>query len=227
MLKKILVTALAFVMVFALVACGGTEPQQPEGTPTPEVTPEPTPEPLLMMKDDLLGESQLTYKKLIKDVKGIYEKNIAKADESESFDVDKGISASKFLLLTDASLFDCNVLGYKYTDNTSSSYLRAIYKEYEGKPYDIEFEGIYLTYKFTCESKEYAFKLMERDVKALSAFAGVENAETSKEVTQATCDAMLNDGSRLTVTANKNVSAEVTLTNTDNIVVYQINVVIK
>ena len=225
MLKKFLVSALVLIMAFSLVACGGTQQEQPEGTPTP--TPEPTPEPLMVMTDDLLGESTLSYKTLIKNVKAVYEKNISKADTTEPFDIDNGISAALFNVLKDGELFDCNVLGYKYEDKNGTSYLKAIYKEYEGKPYDIEMEGIYLTYEFNCENKEYAFKLMDRDVKTLCAFAGVDEAQTSKEVTQATCDAMVTDNTALTVIAGKNVSAEITVKNADSAVTYKINVVIK
>lgn len=225
MLKKFLVSALILVMAFSFIACGETEPQQPAGTPTSEPT--PTPEPLMVMKDDFLGESTLSYKTLMKAIKPVYEKNIGKADTTEPFDIDNGISAALFNVLKDGELFDCNVLGYKYEDKTNSSYLKAIYKEYEGKPYDIELEGVYLTYKFICESKEYAYKLMDRDVKALASFAGVETAETSKEVTQATCDSMVSDGAKLTVTAGKTTTAEILLENTDNGIAYQINVVIR
>lgn len=225
MLKKLLVLTLAIMMAFSFVACGEEAPEQPKETPTP--TPTTTPEPIIMMNDGLLGESTLTYKKFIKAIKSVYEKEIKNEDLSEPFDTDNGITASIFYVLKEDALFECNVLGYKYEDKSNTSYLKAIYKEYEGHPYDIELEGVYLTYKFTCESKEYAFKLMDRDVKALSAFAEVENAETSKEVTQATCDAMVLGGEALTVTAGKNTTAEITLKNSDNGIVYQINVVIR
>ena len=65
------------------------------------------------------------------------------------------------------------------------------------------------------------------EVPSTCAFAGVDEAQTSKEVTQATCDAMVTDNTALTVIAGKNVSAEITVKNADSAVTYKINVVIK
>lgn len=227
MFKKFLVLTLAIATIFSLVACGEDTTNTPATTPTEAPVATATPVPLAKMTDDLIGESKLTYKKLLKDVKPVYEEKLKDSDISEPFDVDNGITASIFYVLKEDALFDCNVLGYKYTDSTNSSYLKAIYEEYEGKPYNVKLEGIYLDYKFICESKEYAFKLMERDVKALCAFAEVEEAKTSSEVSQATCDSMLTTNSALTVTANKNVSAAITVSKVDGSIVYHISVVIK
>ena len=61
---------------------------------------------------------------------------------------------------------------------------------------------------------------MNRDVKLLSVFAEVVFSETSKEVTQATCDTMISDGTALTVAAGKKATAQITLKNTDNGILY-------
>lgn len=71
------------------------------------------------MTEDMLVTSQLTYKELTKTVKMYCENSISKADLSDPFNIDNGISAVIFYVLQDSPLIDCNVLGYKYTDNTN------------------------------------------------------------------------------------------------------------
>ena len=228
MFKKFLVLSLAVITVFSLVACGEDATQTPTQSPTEAPVATATPVPLIKMTDDLLGESDLTYKNLIKTIKPYYEENVQKGDFSEPFDIDNGITASYFYLLKENSAIDCNVLGYKYEDNADKSYLLATYKEYEGKPNSIKLNSIVLNYEFTCESKEYAFKLIDRDVKMLCAFAEVETAEkTSASITQETCDSLITNNEALTVTVDKKVSAEFRVTNQNDTIVYNVKVDIK
>ena len=217
MLKKILVFTLSLVLVFSFAACGNEQTPVQE---TPTAEPTPTPEPILYMTEDKLGTSSLTYKDLIKEAKDLVVDKIQKADDSTPDD--NGLMVGKMFLLTETAPADFNVLGYKYTDAKNASYIEGTYTEYEGKASKQTFKKVVLNYTFACETEEFAINCMKRDVKALCTFACV--AEDTLSLTDADYNAITSTAK--TVAIDKNVTAVIDCSKTNDVLYYSIEVTI-
>ncbi len=217
MLKKILIITLSLILTFSFAACNN---EQTGANETPTAEPTPTVEPIDYMTEDKLGTSSLTYNDLIKEAKSIVADAIQRSDDITPSD--GGVMVGKYFLLTETAPADFNVLGYKYTDKNSASYLEGTYTEYEGKTSNQTFKKVVLNYTFACKTEEFAIDCMKRDVKTLCTFAGV--AADTLALTDADYSAITSTAK--TVAINENVTAVIDCSKTNDVLYYSIEVTI-